>query len=148
MINLSSIKQKIQLFALAIPVLADDSTLKFSTTTDFESATTATPNSFISGFVSLSLIIAVIVFFFTFILGGIKWITSNGDEKKLAAARSQITHGLIGIVLIFSSYAVLNLIDVLFGFDILGGLNIPSLSSSFRSNLPPKSGQYHIEMIK
>lgn len=130
MINFYSIKQKIQLLALAIPVFADDSTLNFSTTSDFEKVTTVTPDSFLTGAISISLIAAVAVFLFILITGGIKWITSNGDEKKLATARSQITNALVGLFLILSSYAILNLIELLFGIKILDGLHIPSLIPS------------------
>lgn len=135
MINFYSIKQKIQLLALAIPVFADDATLNFSTTKDFEAVTTATPDSFLTGVISISLIVAIVVFLFILITGGIKWITSNGDEKKLTVARSQITNALVGLFLILSSYAILNLIELFFGIKILEGLHIPSLIPS--QSLPP-----------
>lgn len=128
MINLPSIKQKIQLLALAIPVFADDDTaLYFIPTKEFEKVALATPDSFISGAINTSLIISIIVFFFILVMGGIKWTTSSGDEKKLTSARSQIINSIIGLFFILSSYAILGLIEHFFDIEIIKGLHIPSL---------------------
>lgn len=91
----------------------------------FENLTKITPNDFIAGAISIALVATIIVFFFIFLLGGLKWITSSGDEKKIATARSQITNGVVGFFIILSSWAILGLIGTLFNIDLLK-LTIPS----------------------
>jgi hypothetical protein len=128
MIIFNQIKNKISLAALAIPVYA---ALELKPQgDDFSSLEKVTAPNIISGAVSLVLIITFVVFFFILVLGAFKWITSSGDEKKIAAARSQITNALIGVVLILSVWAILNLIEILFDIKILNGLSIPSFTGS------------------
>lgn len=98
---------------------------------DFSTLTKVSAGSIISGAISLVLIITSIVFFFILVLGAFKWITSNGDEKKVATARAQITNALIGVVLIFSVWAIFGLVEALFGVSILkNGFSIPSFTGS------------------
>lgn len=69
--------------------------------------------------ITLTLIIAVIVFFFTFLAGGIQWIVSGGDKAKTEAARGKITNAVVGLILIFALWAILSLIETFFGLDII-----------------------------
>jgi hypothetical protein len=69
--------------------------------------------------------VVALVFFFILILGGLKWITSGGDEKAVGAARAQITNALIGLAIIFAAWAIINLIGTIFGVNILK-LTIPT----------------------
>ena len=90
--------------------------------------------SFVSRLINLVLswllVGAVLFFFFTFILGGIKWITAGGDENKVKAARGQISSSIIGLVVVFLIFAVLKLIGYIFGIESLQELiiQIPTLS--------------------
>lgn len=54
------------------------------------------------------------------ILGGIKFITSGGDPKQAEAARNTLTWAIAGLVVIFSSFLILNLIKLITGVDLLG----------------------------
>jgi hypothetical protein len=83
--------------------------------------------SIVSGFILLVLIIAALVFFFMLVWGGIKYITSGGDKAQTETARNQITSALIGLVIVFAAWAIINLINIFFGIDIFS-LNIPSAS--------------------
>ena len=73
--------------------------------------------------VNLLFVVAVIVFFFMLVVGGIRWIGSGGDKAATESAKSQITSAIIGLVLVLSAYAVVTLIDAFFGTNILGNLN-------------------------
>ena len=95
----------------------------------FKPLSNITPGGIVSGAISLVFIVVAIVFFFILILGGLKWITSGGDEKKVAAARAQITNALIGLVIVFAAWAIMKLIDAAFGINILGGLTIPTFTT-------------------
>jgi hypothetical protein len=76
-----------------------------------------TASGLISGFINLVLIVSTVVFFFILIIGSLKWITSSGDEKKLATARASITHGAIGLGIVFIAWALMSLIGNLFDFN-------------------------------
>ena len=68
--------------------------------------------------ISFVLIVAAVAFFFMLVLGGIKWITSGGDKGKTESARSQITAGLIGLVIVFAAWAILTLIESFFHVNL------------------------------
>ena len=116
-----------KLFALAAPVMAAGKLyLNPGNNSTFKPLETVTVDSILSGAISLVLIVVTVVFFFILVLGGLKWITSGGDEKKVAAARAQITNALIGLAIVFAAWAILALIKTLFGVDIGGsGFGLP-----------------------
>lgn len=68
--------------------------------------------------IAFVMIVAAIAFFFILILGGIKWITSGGDKGRTEAARSQITAALIGLVIVFASWAILNIVENFFQVNL------------------------------
>lgn len=80
----------------------------------------------ISSLLKLILVIASLVFFFMLVIGGIKWIASGGDKSQTEAARNQITAALVGLVIVFAAWAIVQLISVFFGVNILS-LNISFL---------------------
>lgn len=79
----------------------------------------------ISALIILVLIIAALVFFFMLVWGGISYITSGGDKAQTEAARGRITAALIGLVIVFAAWAIINLVNIFFGINILQ-LNIPN----------------------
>ena len=110
--------------AIAAPAYAETIKVAPQDGSQFNSLTNLTVGKIVSGAISLTMLVVALVFFFVLILGGIKWVTSEGDEKKVAAARAQITNGLIGLAIVFAAFAIMKLIDVVFGVNILGGLEI------------------------
>ena len=86
-----------------------------------------TVGSIISGAIQLILIVAALIFFFLLIIGGIRWMTAGGDKEKAGAARGQLTSALIGLAIVFAAWAIIRLIEALFGISILSGLTIPPL---------------------
>lgn len=48
--------------------------------------------------------------FLVFFVGGVTWITSGGNEDKIKKGSQAMIWATIGIVVIFSSYAIINLI--------------------------------------
>ena len=85
----------------------------------FDAAKNFTIPGMVSGFISLILVVAGLAFFFILVLGGIHWILSGGDKAKTEAARNQITAALVGLVIVFSAWAIINLIKTLFGIDLM-----------------------------
>lgn len=80
----------------------------------------------VSGLIRLVLVIVALVFFAMLIWGGVRWITSKGDKGEVENARNQITHALIGLAIVFVAWAIIKLIETLFGISILQ-LEIPTL---------------------
>lgn len=73
----------------------------------------------IKNLITLFLIIAAIATLFMLITGGVRWIVSAGDKNQLENARSQITHALIGLVLVFCSFAIIKIVGGFFGINLL-----------------------------
>jgi len=71
-------------------------------------------NILIPNLINLVLIAAVVIFFFLLLLGGIQWITSGGDKESLSKAKGKITSALVGIIIVFSAWAILNLVNHFF----------------------------------
>jgi hypothetical protein len=80
-------------------------------------------STFISSVISLLLFIAVVLALIFLLYGGIRWITSGGDKAKLDAARTTITGAVVGLILTFLAFFIINIIGFLFG--IQNPLNIP-----------------------
>lgn len=127
---IKQIIDKIKLAAFAIPVHADE-TINITAEdlggdAKYGRITQITTGSLIAGLIYAIFVITAIVFFFLLIMGGIKWLTSGGDEKKVAAARTSITSALVGLTIVFASWAIMTLLGKLLGFDLFN-LVIPSL---------------------
>jgi hypothetical protein len=121
----NQIKNKISFAAIAAPVYATD-TISLNPGSNLSSLTSLTIPGIISGAISLLVIAVAVIFFFILVIGGLKWITSGGDEKKVGAARAQITNALIGLAIVFAAWAIINLIGTIFGVSIFGGMTIPT----------------------
>lgn len=72
----------------------------------------------IPALITLAFIVGSIVFVFMLIVGGIQWMGASGDKAALEAARGRIVQALIGIVILFSAYAIVALIEVFFGTNL------------------------------
>jgi len=63
--------------------------------------------------------IAGIACIFIIIYAGIKFVTSEGDPEKVAAARKTVLYGVGGFILVLGSFLVLNLLATFTGVDQL-----------------------------
>jgi hypothetical protein len=117
---IKQIKNKIQFAAIAAPIYAAESLQLTGKSDTFKNLEGLTVNGMVSGAISLVLIVVSLIFFFILVVGGLKWITSGGDEKKVAAARAQITNALIGLVIVFAAWAIMKLIGSVFGITLIG----------------------------
>jgi len=71
----------------------------------------------IQGGITILLISAVIIALFFLIWGGIAWITSSGDKAKVDAARNRIVYSVIGLVVAFSAFFIVNIVGQFLGID-------------------------------
>jgi len=79
----------------------------------------AKASTMIAGIIGVFLILGSIYFIIYFISAGLAFISSSGDDKKLAAAKLQLTNSIIGIIVILSVYAMLSLIGTIFNINLL-----------------------------
>lgn len=68
-------------------------------------------------------ILAGVILFFLLIGGGIMFIVGAGQEnpERAGQGRKAITAALAGFLVIFASYWIIQIIEVVTGVDILGG---------------------------
>lgn len=74
--------------------------------------------SLITNMVTLILIIAFIIFFFSFILGGISLMQAGGDKVAVENARKRVLFSIVGIVVVFIVFAVAEFVERVFGIKI------------------------------
>lgn len=72
----------------------------------------------ISAFIDVSLILASILFAFNLLIGGIKIILSRGEKEALNTAKWQIINSILGLVVVFSSWAILTQVSQFFGVNL------------------------------
>lgn len=77
---------------------------------------------FISTIITAITVVAGLAFVLYFMLGGLKWITSSGDKGKAEEAKSELTQGAIGLIVVLVSYFIAGIIGGVLGFDILSPL--------------------------
>ena len=68
-------------------------------------------NTLIKGALGITGILALIAF----IWGGIEWLISMGDSKRIQKGKDMMIWAVIGLIVIFGSYAILSLV-----FKVLG----------------------------
>ncbi|HLD02045.1 MAG TPA: hypothetical protein VJC10_04170 [Patescibacteria group bacterium] len=72
------------------------------------------------------LIAAVLISLFFLIFGGIKWILSGGDKGGVEAARNMIVAAIVGLIIAFLSYFILQIVLGFFGIN-LRDIKLPKL---------------------
>ena len=104
----------------------------------FSSLCSLTSNDFglvVSTAINIILILAVILSVFYFMHGGIVWVISRGDKEKVESARNQIVASLVGLIIAFMAFFIVN---IAFGFFFPGkslkDLTLPTLGPD---TIPP-----------
>jgi len=81
----------------------------------------------ISSGIQFILIGAGLIAFVYLLLGGIQWITSGGDKAGVDAARQKILAAVIGLIIVFATYALIRLLEAFLGVSIISGsIEIPT----------------------
>lgn len=83
--------------------------------------------STVNSLINFIFVIAILIALLYLVYGGIKWITSGGDKTAVESARNHITSALIGLVIVFLSYFVLNIVLGFFLGNSLSGIELPHL---------------------
>lgn len=69
--------------------------------------------------VTAALSFATVVTVFMIIYAGIKYIISGGDQKQVEGARQTLTYAIIGLIIIFLSFLIINLIATVTGANCI-----------------------------
>lgn len=67
----------------------------------------------------LMFIAATVLSLFFILWAGIQWITSGGDKQALEKARARLTYAIIGLIIIFLAFFIVNLIGGFFGLNLV-----------------------------
>ena len=84
--------------------------------------------------VSVMLFTVGILSIIMLIFGGLRYIISNGDSKKVEAAKNTILYAIVGLIVAIMSYAIVNF--VVSSFTTSGG-GINSTGSSGANGVAP-----------
>lgn len=73
-------------------------------------------------------VVAALLALVFLIIGGVKWLTSQGEKEGVNKARETIVAAVVGLVIIFLSYLIVNFVLSLFvGVDLFH-LTLPTLT--------------------
>lgn len=78
---------------------------------------TLNTGSLIPNLINIAFIVATLIALAFLIYGGIRWILSGGEKEKVEEARGTIIAALVGLVVVFLSYFLINFIFGLFGLS-------------------------------
>lgn len=86
------------------------------------------PSSIVEALVTFILIATALVFFFVLIFGGVLVITSGGgDSQQTARGQKAVTGALVGLLIVFGAWALIQILGTFFGVDLLN-IAIPNVS--------------------
>lgn len=119
--------------ALPIPAFAQDGTKIIDCSGDNASLATCKAAGLSIGgslatVIQFLFVIAVILALGFLIYGGIRWITSGGDKAGVETARNTIIASIIGLIVVFLAYMIINLVLTFLTGKGIGGITIPSLT--------------------
>lgn len=75
--------------------------------------------SLVRAAITLGFVVGAVIFVFMFIIGGIQWMSSGGDKASVETARGRISQALVGLVILFSLFVIIGLVETFFGVDIM-----------------------------
>lgn len=77
---------------------------------------------------TFAFIIAIIIALAFLIWGGIKWVTSGGEKGGVEEARNHVIAAVVGLIIVFLSYFILNLVVYFFTGQSINNITIPQLT--------------------
>jgi hypothetical protein len=77
--------------------------------------------------ITFAFVLAGIISLIFLVWGGLRWVFSQGETKQVEGARNQIIAALVGLIFVFLSYLLVNLMLQLFAGTNLQSLEIPTI---------------------
>jgi hypothetical protein len=69
--------------------------------------------------------IAGLAVFIMLLSGGLKYLTSGGDQKAMEQAKGTLTYAILGLVAIIAAYLILNFLSLFTGIPSLLKFTVP-----------------------
>ena len=79
----------------------------------------STPANIFNSLIPYIYVVAGIILLFLIVMGGIGMMTAAGNPDKIKAAQGKITAGLIGFLVIFISYFVAQILELVLGIKLI-----------------------------
>ncbi|MFH1895913.1 MAG: hypothetical protein ABH814_00350 [bacterium] len=73
----------------------------------------------VSGVVPAVFGVGGLLTFSALLLGGIKYITAGGDDKAVQSAKKLLTNAIIGLVILLSSFWIMNILEAVFNYNFI-----------------------------
>lgn len=70
--------------------------------------------------VNVLLLASLLISLFFLLVAAVKWITSEGDKQKLQNARNGLYYSIIGLVISFFAFLLINIIGGFLHVNLLG----------------------------
>lgn len=86
--------------------------------------------------ITIALIVAALIALGFLIFGGIRWILSGGEKEKVEEARGTIIAALVGLVIVFAAYFIINIVFGLFGLGNINTLSHTPVLNLFATPTP------------
>jgi hypothetical protein len=83
---------------------------------------TLTIGSILSKAIPLIFVIGGIALLAMIIMAGFTFLTSAGDSKKMEQGKNQLTYAIVGIVIIFAAFWIVQIVGYMFGLDSMTNL--------------------------
>jgi hypothetical protein len=83
---------------------------------------TQSPQTLISSALPNAYIIASVLLIIYLLYAGFQYISSQGEQEKIAKSKAMITNAAIGFLIIFSSYWIIQGIQIITGIPIISGI--------------------------
>jgi hypothetical protein len=74
-------------------------------------------------------IVAVVIALFYLLFGAVRWIFSGGDKAAIDAARGTIVAAIVGLIILFLTFLLINVLLAFFNVNI-GAINVPTIPTS------------------
>ena len=104
------------------PVYAQDKAsdfLKIADINPIKSPDLTDLSSIINKLVPNLLVLSGLVLLGMLIMGGFSMMTAGTDAKKADTGKARITSAIIGFIIIFTSYWIIQILEIVFGISIL-----------------------------
>ncbi|OGD10148.1 hypothetical protein A2397_03840 [Candidatus Amesbacteria bacterium RIFOXYB1_FULL_44_23] len=76
------------------------------------------PQNYVRTTIRALLALGGVAAFIYLLWGGVQWIMAGGDKDAIDKARKKVVGALIGLAIVFSAYAIMYILETLFGVSI------------------------------
>lgn len=76
--------------------------------------------SLIGAFLPVVMALSGLLLFGFLLMGGIKYLSSGGDDKAIGDARKIITNAVVGMLIVFVTFWVVRIIETVLGISVTG----------------------------